>query len=167
MPSTIPAAGEAMPTETKAAKNRLAYLVEEAATIIRDNPALMIDHVNINAHGVYTSYAVPGFEVHAWEKARRLLKELSAHLEKCDKGKWTAYVMPPIPQNWTGFAAFPMGHKPDHLPVDRVERLSWELSEALKDYQGGSFQAMVLPANVGGHTVMLTKIVAFDRGAKA
>jgi hypothetical protein len=102
---------------------------------------------------------------HPWVKARRLLKELSATLEHCDKGKWFGYVMPPAPQSFNGFGAFPMGQRPDDLPVDRVERLSWELSEALKDYQGGSFQAMVLPSNVGGHTVMLTKISAFDRRA--
>lgn len=31
-------------------------------------------------------------------------------------------------------------------PVDRVERLSWELADALNAYQGGNFHAVVFPA---------------------
>lgn len=102
---------------------------------------------------------------HPWVKARRLLKELSITLQDCDDANWFAYVMPPKPQSFNGFGSYPMGPTADELAIDRVERLSWELSEVLKDYQGGSFQAMVLPSNVGGHTVMLTKISAFDRRA--
>ena len=90
---------------------------------------------------------------HPWTKARRLMKELSDTLGDCSGGKWSAYVMPPVPPVFNGFAAYPMGQKPDEVPVDHVERLSWELSEALSRYQNGAFQAVVLPSSSAGHTV--------------
>lgn len=104
---------------------------------------------------------------HPWTKARRLMSELSATLDNCDDAKWSAYVMPPRPPVFNGFAAYPIGQKPDELPVDHVERLSWELSEALSRYQNGAFSAMVLPSVSAGHTVMLTKVAVFDLRAKA
>lgn len=104
---------------------------------------------------------------HPWTKARRLMKERSATLADCDSAKWSAYVMPPVPPVFNGFTAYPMGQKPDELPIDHVERLSWELSEALSRYQNGAFQAVVLPSVSAGHTVMLTKLGVFDLRAKA
>lgn len=101
-------------------------------------------------------------EEHPWVKARRLNKELSQTLKHCDDGTWFAYTMPPIPHAFIGFGSYPMGTKPDELAIDRVERLAWELSEALSTHDGGRFQAMVLPSNVAGHTVMLTSIKAWD-----
>ncbi|MCZ4430709.1 hypothetical protein O3S81_13470 [Agrobacterium sp. SOY23] len=166
MPNTIPAAGEAMPAEVKSSRKQLDALLEGAVKIIRDNPDLMIDHITAYRHGVYTSLTIPGTEEHPWTKARRLMKELSDTLADCDSAKWSAYVMPPVPPVFNGFAAYPMGQKPDELPVDHVERLSWELSEALSRYQNGAFSAMVLPSISAGHTVMLTKVGVFDLRAK-
>lgn len=104
---------------------------------------------------------------HPWTKARRLMKELSATLADCDSAKWSAHVMPPIPPSFNGFASFPMRETRDELPVDHVERLSWELSEALSRYQNGAYTAVVLPSVSAGHTVMFTKLAAFDRRASA
>ncbi|MNE11546.1 hypothetical protein D3C80_1043100 [compost metagenome] len=167
MPNTIPADGEAMPVEVQSPKMRIDALLEEAAKIIRDTPDLMIDHVTANKHGVYTSLTIPGTEEHPWTKARRLMKELSAALDDCDDATWFAHVMPPRPPVFNAFGAYPMGQKPDELPIDHIERLSWELSEALNGYQHGQFQAVVLPSASAGHTVMLTKIGVFDLRAKA
>ncbi|WP_421460943.1 hypothetical protein [Agrobacterium tumefaciens] len=167
MPNTIPAAGEAMPVEVQSPKMRIDALLEEAVKIIRDNPDLMIDYVTANKHGIYASFAIPGTEEHPWTKARRLMKELSATLDDCDDATWFAHVMPPRPQAFTGFGAYPMGQKPDELAVDHIERLSWELSETLSGYQNGAFQAVVLPSSSAGHTVMLTKLGVFDLRAKA
>lgn len=167
MPNTIPAAGEAMPVEVQSPKMRIDALLEEAVKIIRDNPDLMIDSVSANKHGIYASLTIPGTEEHPWTKARRLMKELSDTLADCDGAKWSAYVMPPVPTAFSGFAAYPMGQKPDELPIDHVERLSWELSDALSRYQNGAFQAVVLPSVSAGHTVMLTKVGVFDLRAKA
>lgn len=103
---------------------------------------------------------------HPWEAARRLSKELSAVLGQIDGADWAANVMPPVPQSFVGFASYPMGSAPDEYPVDRINRLAWELSDALDTWQGGSFQAMILPASKGGHTVMFTNIKAWDRRAE-
>ncbi|GEM_PF-6409623 len=167
MPNTIPAAGEAMPDEMKSPRKQLNALLEDAVKIIRDNPDLMIDHISAYKHGVYTSFTIPGTEEHPWVKARRLMKELSDTLADCDNAKWSAHVMPPVPPSFNGFASFPMRENLDELPVDHVERLSWELSEALSRYQNGAFQAVVLPSASAGHTVMLTKVGVFDLRAKA
>lgn len=166
MPNTIPAAGEAMPAEAQSPKKRIDAILEEAGKIIRDNPDLMIDRVTVNKDGIYTELTIPGTE-EPWTKARRLMKELSDTLADCDSAKWSAYVMPPVPPVFNGFAAYPMGQKPDELPIDHVERLSWELSDALNRYQNGAFQAVVLPSSAAGHTVMLTKVGVFDLRAKA
>lgn len=167
MPNTIPAAGEAMPVEVKSPRRQLDALLEGAVKIIRDNPDLMIESVSANKHGIYTNLAIPGTEEHPWVKARRLMKELSDTLADCDDAKWSAHVMPPIPPSFNGFASFPMRENLDELPVDHVERLSWELSDALSRYQNGQFQAVVLPSVSAGHTVMLTKLGVFDLRAKA
>ncbi|MBM7322401.1 hypothetical protein JS562_04565 [Agrobacterium sp. S2] len=167
MPNTIPAAGEAMPIEAKYPKKQLDALLEAAVRIIRDNPDLMIDTATANKHGIYTTLTIPGAEEHSWTKARRLMKELSDTLADCDNAKWSAHVMPPVPPSFNGFASFPMRENLDELPVDHVERLSWELSDALTRYQNGAFQAVVLPSSSAGHTVMLTKVGVFDLRAKA
>lgn len=167
MPNTIPAAGEAMPVEMQSPKMRIDSLLEEAVKIIRDNPDLMIDSVSANKHGIYTTLTIPGAEEHPWTKARRLMKELSEALADCDDATWFAHVMPPRPPVFNAFGAYPMGQKPDELPIDHVERLSWELSDALSGYQNGQFQAVVLPSVSAGHTVMLTKVGVFDVRAKA
>lgn len=168
MPKTIPAAGEAMPNDTTAARKRLRELTEETAAILAQITDLDISHITVSKSGVYTELEVAGGEENPWVKARRLMKELSITLEGCDEAKWSAYVMPPTPPVFNGFAAYPMGQKPDELPVDHIERLSWELSEALSRYQGGTFSAVVLPSSSAGHTVMLTKINALlDRRTNA
>lgn len=104
---------------------------------------------------------------HPWEAARRLSRELSAVLGQIEGADWAANVMPPVPQAFVGFAAFPMGPAPDEYPVDHINRLAWELSSALDTWQGGTYQAMVLPASTGGHTVMFTSIKAWDRRAES
>ncbi|TAA61888.1 hypothetical protein [Shinella sp. JR1-6] len=104
---------------------------------------------------------------HPWEAARRLSRELSAVLGQIPGADWSANVMPPAQQTFVGYSAFPMGPAPDEYPVDHINRLAWELSKALDTWQGGAFQAMVLPASKGGHTVMFTSVRAWDRGMVA
>lgn len=151
---------------TDNARARLRELADEAAGIIANNPDLNIESVTIYKHGIHTALDL-GVEEHAWKKARSLMKELSATLADCDEATWFAHVMPPRPPVFNAFGAYPMGQKPDELPIDHVERLSWELSDALSRYQNGAFQAVVLPSSSAGHTVMLTKVGVFDLRAKA
>lgn len=151
---------------TDNARARPRELADEAAGIIAHNPDLNIESVTIYKHGIHTALDM-GVEEHAWQKARSLMKELSATLADCDSANWSAYVMPPVPMAFSGFAAYPMGQKPDELIIDQVERLSWELSDALSRYQNGAFQAVVLPSSSAGHAVMLTKVGVFDLRAKA
>lgn len=102
-------------------------------------------------------------EEHPWVKARRLTKELSAVLKDCDSADWFAHVLPADVAPNVYFGALPMGETKDELSVDRVNRLAWDLSEALNGWNGGNFQAMVLPSDKAGHTVMFTNIRAWDR----
>nr|WP_314089364.1 hypothetical protein [uncultured Shinella sp.] len=102
---------------------------------------------------------------HPWEAARRLSKELSATMSLCNEGDWYAHVFPADRPYCIAFAAKPDVSADEELPVDRINRLSWELSAALDEWKGGSFQAMILPASQGGHTVMFTNIKAWDRSA--
>lgn len=99
---------------------------------------------------------------HPWIKARRLSKELSATLTECDNADWFAHVLPAELSANVFFGALPMGLKPDELPVDHINRLAWELSEALNRWNGGGYQAMVLPSERGGNTVMFSNIRAWD-----
>lgn len=103
---------------------------------------------------------------HPWLKARRLGKELSATLHECDTGEWYAHVLPAGQFPEVGFGRLPAGLPKDELPVDQINRLAWELSEALNRWNGGGYQAMVLPAERGGNTVMFTNIKAWDRRAE-
>lgn len=41
--------------------------------------------------------------------------------------------------------AVPTMSMADELPIERANRLAWELAEALNDYAGGSMVAMVKP----------------------
>ena len=104
---------------------------------------------------------------HPWEAARRLSKELSATMSLCNAGDWYAHVFPADRPYCIAFAAKPDAGAEVELPVDRINRLAWELSAALDEWQGASFQAMVLPASKGGHTVMFTNIKAWDRRVEA
>ena len=99
---------------------------------------------------------------HPWLKARRLSKELSAALKECDNADWFAHVLPAELSANVFFGAFPMGLKPHELPVDHVNRLAWELSEALNRWNGGGYQALVIPSEKAGNTVMFTKMKAWD-----
>ncbi len=127
--------------------------------------AAVPDHGSTNPdEGIDMNVKTNTTSEHPWEAAHRLAKELSQAMGACNDGRWFAYVMPPQhPRAFDGFGSFPMSHEPDAYPIDRVNRLCWELSEALSQYQGGRFQAMVLPSTVGGHTVMLTSVKAFGR----
>ncbi|MCD2183307.1 hypothetical protein [Rhizobium sp. GN54] len=102
---------------------------------------------------------------HPWETVRRLTKALSTALGTCNDGRWFAQVMPPEPMVVSGAAAYPMD--PDEAPVDRVNRLAWELAEALNDYQGGRFQARIYPSDQAGYAVMLSQTAAYEREVRS
>lgn len=88
------------------------------------------------------------------EEIRRLQKELSHRLAEHNDGRWFAMTMPagePYPQL---LGVWPQGSAADELPIDRITRLSHELSDALNDWLDGRFMAMVLPSSRGGRTVM-------------
>lgn len=107
----------------------------------------------MNAHSVTTTGTLSPMD-----EIQRLQKELSAQLAAHDDGRWFAMTMPagePYPQR---LGAWPQGTGSGELPIDRITRLSHELSAALDDYQQGEFMAMVLPAARGGHTVMFQKV---------
>lgn len=99
---------------------------------------------------------------HPWVKARRLSKDLSETLKECGGADWFAHVLPSDLKPNVFFGALPMGLKPDELPVDHINRLAWELSDALNRWNGGGYQAMVLPSERGGNTVMFTNVRAWD-----
>lgn len=94
---------------------------------------------------------------HPWQTVLRLTKALSTALGSCNDGKWFAQVTPPQAMVVSGAAAL------DEAPVDRVNRLAWELAEALNDYQGGRFEARVYPSDRAGYAVMLSQVVPCER----
>jgi hypothetical protein len=99
------------------------------------------------------------------EQIRRLQKELSAQLATHADGRWFAMTMPegePYPQR---LGVWPLSTAGDELPIDKVTRLAWELSSALSEYQGGRFQAQVLPSCIGGNTVMLAVVTTPEEKA--
>jgi len=97
-------------------------------------------------------------EEHPWEKARRLSKELSEALAKCDDAGWAAHIMP----MGSAFAVQFSAIQPEH-PKQRVDRLSAELSEALDDYAGARFHVRVYPSLLGGHNFFYAATGAHDR----
>ncbi|PWE52793.1 hypothetical protein DEM27_28745 [Metarhizobium album] len=102
---------------------------------------------------------------HPWTAVHRLTRELSVALTKCNDGSWVAHVLPAGGgNNELQMRKLPRlrGTGMPEIALDRVERLTWELSTALTEYADGTFQAMVLPSSVGGHTVMLAKISAWN-----
>lgn len=100
---------------------------------------------------------------HPWEAARRLTKELSEVLKRCDDGRWFANIMPGTEHDWLGFGAYPMSNTPNETIVDRVNGLAWELSEALNHYCDGRFQARIYPSEQAGYAVMFTVTNAAER----
>ena len=93
----------------------------------------------------------------------RLQKELSERLAEYNDGRWFAMTMPagqPYPQ---ALGIWPQSSIVDELPIDRVTRLSHELSVALSDYQDGRFVAVVLPSSRAGHCVMFQTVASFGR----
>lgn len=101
-----------------------------------------------------------------WEKSRRLMAELSEVLSDCEDGICGAHILPMDGKRFHGFVRrLPSPGDPE-APVDRVERLAVELSDALAEYAGGSYQAMVQPSNLAGHSVAFVKVAAWGRRAK-
>lgn len=98
-----------------------------------------------------------------WEKSRRLMAELSEVLSECDDGICGAHILPMDGEHFRGFVRR-LPHSDDtETAVDRVERLSVELSDALTEYAGGRYQAMVQPSNLAGHSVAFVKVCAWNR----
>ena len=92
---------------------------------------------------------------HPWAKARRLGKELSETLAEADGGGWYSIIKPAGTKFAVSFAAAPDPEATAESSWDRVNRLGWELAEALNDYGDGEFHAYVVPANRGGYCVMI------------
>lgn len=99
---------------------------------------------------------------------RALMRELSEVLSGYDDGGCAVHVLPMEGERYQRFVRFfPRADEGDpETPVDRIERLCAELSDALTDYAGGTFQATVLPSSVAGHSVTLTSITVANRRAK-
>ena len=98
-----------------------------------------------------------------WEKSRRLMAELSEVLSECGDGICGAHILPMDGERFRGFVRR-LPHSDDtETAVDRVERLSVELSDALSGYAGGSYQAMVQPSSIAGHSVAFVKVSAWSR----
>ena len=177
----VQAAGEAMPKTTMPhmteafARERIGILGHEILQLLDAVPGSCLVSISPFSRTETKGKVSIGFEVngeffeqpapeHPWAATRRLMRELSISLANCNGGSWAAHVLPAasdkdelqlrrLPQDGDGMP---------EIALDRVERLSWELSEALNDYAGATFQAMVLPSSIGGYTVMFTKISAWD-----
>lgn len=178
MPKPIPATGEAVPKTSMphiteaSARERIRVLAHEisqlldavpGSSLVSISPAAEKGSVSIG-FGVNDQFFEEKIEEHPWAASRRLMRELSDALVKCDQGSWAAHVLPAGGErNELQMRNLPSdGDGTPEIALDRVERLSWGLSEALNDYAGGTFQAMVLPSAIGGYTVMFTKISAWD-----
>ena len=92
-----------------------------------------------------------------WLKSRRLMKELSVALQECSDGLYAAHMMPIGGDRFERFLKrLPSDDDPE-TAVDRVDRLASELSDALSQWAGGTYQAMVQPSNLAGHSVFFVK----------
>ncbi|MDO6963999.1 hypothetical protein [Rhizobium alvei] len=90
---------------------------------------------------------------HPWAKARRLCKELSDVLAEVENA-WYCVVRAAGTENALAAVAMDDKEAAPEIPVDRVNRLGWELAAALNDYGDGEFHAYVVPAKRGGYCVM-------------
>lgn len=103
---------------------------------------------------------------HPWEAARRHAKNLSAALTDCNGGSWYAHVFPSDRAYSVCFAAKPVAEKEAEMPIDRVNRLASELSQALDEYADGRFSARVYPSERAGTSVMFMSIASERRAAE-
>jgi len=185
MPNTpVPAAGAAVPKNTMPqmteafARERISTLGHEISQLLDAVPGSCLVSITPSAKkgddakvsigfGISDEFFAEPTTENPWAATRRLMRELSTSLANCDAGSWAAHVLPAGGEkNELQMRALPRnGEGEPEIALDRVERLSWELSEALNDYAGATFQAMVLPSSIGGYTVMFTNISAWDRRA--
>ncbi len=100
--------------------------------------------------------------------SRALMRELSEVLSGYDDGGCSVHILPMEGERYQRFVRFlPRPDEGDaETPIDRVERLSAELSDALSQWAGGSYQAMVQPSNLAGHSVFFVKAGAWTGRAK-
>ncbi|WP_117196392.1 hypothetical protein [Rhizobium terrae] len=103
---------------------------------------------------------------HPWEAARRHSKALSEALSICNDSRWYAHVFPSDRAYSIAFAAKPHDGAEEERPIDRVNRLAWELADALNDYRDGMFHARIYPSAQAGYAVMFTVTRAAERRAE-
>ena len=175
-PNHVPAAGEATPKSMPAmtpefARERIGILGHEIASLLGALPDA--EFVAIRQAGKAGSAPVSiGLDINAgfreevvpenpWMAFRRLSREMSAVLDDCDGGRWSAVVEPAATDRFEQRKRRP--HPDDaESAIDRVERLAGKLSHALSDYAGATFQALVMPSSVAGAAVMFSKISTWD-----
>ncbi len=100
--------------------------------------------------------------------SRALMRELSEVLSGYDDGGCAVHILPMEGERYQRFVRFlPRLDEGDaETPVDRIDRLCAELSDALSGYAGGALKATVLPSPVAGHSFTLTYVNDADRRAK-
>ncbi|MBN9031644.1 MAG: hypothetical protein J0I23_17745 [Rhizobiales bacterium] len=100
--------------------------------------------------------------------SRALMRELSEVLSGYDDGGCAVHILPMEGERYQRFVRFlPRPDEGDaEMAIDRVERLAAELSDALSQWAGGSYQAMVQPSNLAGHSVFFVKAGAWTGRAK-
>lgn len=151
MPNTIPAAGEAMPEvtlEAMIARHNAALAAANSCNgTLEDSPEEVELHAAVEAFvdspAKLTSYAgvLDALRLAAKENEDFTGSEINVTLVK-------------------GVLAF-LEEREKELPVDRITRLTQELSEALPTWMYGQFMAMVYPA--GDARGVWFRSISFDR----
>ncbi|MGB3348305.1 MAG: hypothetical protein WBA85_06020 [Brucella anthropi] len=94
-----------------------------------------------------TAEGLPEIE-NPWVKARRLARELSNTLASIGDGDRPEYAMvfPDASRGYRyGFASSGVDAPSLKLPVDQLNDLANSMSDALDEWQGGEFMAVILP----------------------
>lgn len=135
MPNTIPAAGEAMPEVTLEAMIER-YLAAKAAMDAGKAPQGSLEEAEFHTalEALQETNAKPSTPEGAMQALRLAAKEVND------------YDGPEMVPNLLSGAIAVLEARESELPVDRVDRLARELSEALPQWFNGQFMAMVYPA---------------------
>ena len=150
MPNTIPAAGEAMPEITLEAMIER-YLAAKATMNAGKAPASSSAEAEFHAslEALQETDAKPS----TFEGAMQALRLAEKEVNDFDG--------PEMVPNLLAGAIAVLEARENEFPVDRVERLARELSEALPHWANGQFMAMVYPA--GDVRGFWFRSIRFDR----
>jgi hypothetical protein len=133
---------------------------DPAATAIAPGPGShnSREEIAMNSNEITTDFW--GTKEHPVEETRSLMKQLSEAMTYFDHGHWYCHVLPATSPFAEAFGALPHSHRPDELAVDKINRLAIELSDALNDWQGGTYQAVVLPSATAGNNIIFVRMGA-------